>query len=161
MHRRTGNFEAAFVHLPEESAAERRVFQCAGSVSFGWRGFSIRDAQMPGENITILEESIFRPAAAWMASSIRLLIIRAAEMEATFRDAMGSYSAPFTDNGGCVRPRRDVLFHKKDSSTVKPRELRIVAQVCLHMTELTLTPESGRGNAEVCPDVGKRTRIYR
>ena len=146
MYRSNGNFEAFARPLKPEGVDGRRAyFVGSGLAALAGAAFLIRDAQMPGEAITVFEE-LDLPGGSMdgVLDAHKGFIIRGGrEMEAHFETLWDLFrSIPSLDT-----PEASVLdemywLHKTDPSTSARRALRNRGQPIDRIADLTLTPKA-------------------
>ena len=144
MYRSNGNFEAfARPPRPEGVEGKRAFFVGAGLASLAGAAFLIRDARMPGERITILEE-LALPGGSMdgIFDAHKGFIIRGGrEMEAHFETLWDLFrSIPSLDTPDASVLDEMYWLHKQDPSRNPCRATTDRGEPIPHMADLTLTP---------------------
>lgn len=146
MYRSNGNFEAFGRPLkPAGIDGRKAYFVGSGLASLAAATFLIRDAQMPGEAITIFEE-LALPGGSMdgVLDQHKGFIIRGGrEMEAHFETLWDLFkSVPSLETPGASVLDDMYWLHKTDPSTNPRRALQNRGQAVDQMADLTLTPKA-------------------
>ena len=146
MYHSNGNFEAyGRPCKPAGVDGNKAYFVGAGLASLAGAAFLVRDAQMAGENITILEE-LALPGGSMdgILDEHKGFIIRGGrEMEAHFETLWDLFrSIPSLDTPNASVLDEMYWLHKKDPSTNPRRATERRGEPVPHMVDLTLTPKA-------------------
>ncbi|GAA1856786.1 oleate hydratase [Microbacterium koreense] len=146
MYRSNGNFEAFARPLKPEGVDGRRAyFVGSGLAALAGAAFLIRDAQMPGEAITIFEE-LELPGGSMdgLLDEHKGFIIRGGrEMEAHFETLWDLFkSIPSLDTPDASVLDEMYWLHKNDPSTNPTRAIHNRGEAIPDMPDLTLTPKA-------------------
>lgn len=146
MYHSNGNFEAFARPLrPDGIDGKRAYFVGAGLASLAGAAFLIRDAQLPGKNITIFEE-LGLPGGSMdgILDEHKGFIIRGGrEMEAHFETLWDLFrSIPSLDTPDASVLDEMYWLHKTDPSRNPCRAAEHQGEPIAHMADLTLTPKA-------------------
>ena len=146
MYLSNGNFEAYARPPKPEGVDDRKAFFVgSGLASLAGAAFLVRDAQVPGKNITIFEE-LALPGGSMdgILDAHKGFIIRGGrEMEAHFETLWDLFrSIPSLDTPDASVLDEMYWLHKKDPSKNPCRATENRGQAVSHMQDLTLTPQA-------------------
>ena len=146
MYRSNGNFEAFGRPLKPEGVDGRKAyFVGAGLASLAGAVFLVRDAQLPGSQITIFEELTLPGGSAdGILDEHKGFIIRGGrEMEAHFETLWDLFkSIPSLDTPDATVLDEMYWLNKTDPSTNPVRAIQNRGEHIEHMPDLTLTPKA-------------------
>lgn len=146
MYRSNGNFEAYAKPLPSSSAPSRHAHLVgSGLASLAAAAFMVRDAQVPGENITIYEElEIPGGSMDGILDEHKGFIVRGGrEMEAHFECLWDLFrSIPSLEIDGASVLDEMYWIHKTNPSSNPNRALHNRGESIPAMESLTLTPKA-------------------
>ncbi|PFG21239.1 oleate hydratase [Serinibacter salmoneus] len=146
MYRSNGNFEA-FARPRRPAATEGKSAYIVGSGLAGLAAaaFMVRDAQVPGERITVFEElDIAGGSMDGILDEHKGFVIRGGrEMEAHFEVLWDLFrSIPSLDTPGASVLDEMYWLHKDDPSSVPTRAIHNRGEAIADMKDLTLTPKA-------------------
>lgn len=146
MYLSNGNFEAyARPRKPEGVDDRKAFFVGSGLAALAGAAFLVRDAQMPGKNITVIEE-LPLPGGSMdgILDAHKGFIIRGGrEMEAHFETLWDLFrSIPSLDTPDASVLDEMYWLHKADPSKSPCRAAENRGQPVSHMADLTLTPQA-------------------
>lgn len=146
MHLTNGNFEAYAKAIPADGAESKKAyFVGSGLASLAGAAFLIRDAGMPGENITIYEE-LALPGGSMdgiLDEHKGFLIRGGREMEVHFETLWDLFrSVPSLAVPGSSVLDEMYRLHHDDPSTNPRRASQNQGKPIDHLPDLTLTPKA-------------------